>query len=381
MKVRTYKFRLLDSELVKHRSLKLNLPVVVLEKKLPFFDRRNNTSSASISIQHMMHSLRRLAHLLFFLALISLFSCNTLEEDASPEAIDTDALAPNRYTNPGQPMIVDLRRHIHAEGGLNFRVERQADHGNLNFRDDAFLKYEPDEFFEGKDFFVIGIYSGDRLISADSTVVEVGEAIAPCFQETLHDYYEVPINGYVGFDRYPNSEHCMDSVRITGLSYRSGDENGTLRFGFMPLIFSEIVYLPNPGFTGVDLVQYEVELSDENGRSLKANAVIAFEVTGSEAFLSDVCAGTWPNLLQTLDHNESDQYVIQVEFPQSGCDLNDYTVEIEYVSSGRATYQDGFITYNQEHPFDRFDLIQYIVKFPSGDVLRRRLNLRIEGGG
>jgi len=321
--------------------------------------------------------MRQLRKLLFFLTIIVIGnSCNLFDEGISPVDSNFSTLSPNRYEVPNQPFIIDLRNYLHAKGGLNFRIERQASHGNLDFLEEAFLKYEPHEGFEGRDFFIVGIYAGNSLQDVDSTVEEIGEGKSQGFRYTYHDYYEVPMNGSVIVDSYPNSRQCLDSISSFGWRY-NGRGNGSFLSYATNAYSLDYIYQPAPGFAGMDWIEQEISLMDRQGNTYEAQLLTAIEVTGSEAFLSEDCAEVWPNQFEVLEQEASDLYVVQVKYPKDNCALDHETLSVEFISSGEVVYEEGKIRYFNKDDQDYFPVIQYMITFSSGDVLRRRLQLQI----
>ena len=325
--------------------------------------------------QHLMHS--PFAGL-FLLLTVSLIGCDVFQDDTTPKGDELLLIEPSRVTPPGTPLILDLKNAIQAEGNLDFIIETQPLRGTLDFLEFGILKYSPNaDFTAGTDLFAVAVYQGSELLDVDTTVVEVSEnmAMTPCIAPTMYGFFEVPLNGIFQFSPWLNESVCADSATLGGIS-GAGPANGTISFANRENGI-DYVYIPNPGFTGLDSYTYYMTLTDLAGNIVETTVLVEFAVEGSEDFLPVACEDVWPNQLLVFDTRPDSTYEVQVEFPSDACSLPEYTVEIVSATNGTAEFADGKITFRAQFS-GGFNVIEYIINFANGDALRRQLQLAID---
>ena len=198
------------------------------------------------------------------ITVISIFvfqGCDDLDDDQLPATEITD-FDSESFVSAGSMAIIDVSSGIESNQPVNLNIVSSPNFGRLESLEGALLKYLPNHSFtEGKDFFNVEIKSDKNELLAVKTVritVDPDSANLPCSLIAFGDFASTNIGDTVLIDVLQNDWDC-DEVPIDSTSVAVTLQPGN---GEAAVVGSDIQYVPNPSFSGLDEFAYSVSSID-----------------------------------------------------------------------------------------------------------------------
>lgn len=151
------------------------------------------------------------------LIFISLFGCDTFEEDSIIEAqqidgkIDVVALSNNAT-------IIDLKSYMTINGTVTIRITDEPKLGVIDYLAIDLLKYTPTKGIgEGKDKVAFSVSGGNQnLLFYDTLNIQILSGVADsCFFYAVQDQYSVPTDSIVFLNVMENDFICDSTATLT----------------------------------------------------------------------------------------------------------------------------------------------------------------------
>lgn len=207
--------------------------------------------------------------LLFLLALVGVYSCDTLESDVNPQAPEIEITGKEIHMIQNGTGVIDLYSMIKSSGTIRFDITGQPRKGNLNELSKGLLQYSPNTSFKkGRDSFEFAIYSeNNSLLKRDSVViiVETDSTHLPCgFYPQNDSVYNV--TGLISIDVLNNDIICGDSTHVGVEIYRP-DNSFPPSFGTATVQNNRILYTPGSSFAGNDKIFYRIFSTQDTTKS------------------------------------------------------------------------------------------------------------------
>jgi hypothetical protein len=226
--------------------------------------------------------------LLFVVTCLIFVSCDSLENDVSPEVPDVNIGNNEIRILPNGTAYIDLYSMVRAAGNVRLDISSQPTRGELSEISKGFLQYSPySSFKSGKDSFRFSIYSmQNTLLTTDSItiILETDTTNLPCGYYAVNDFvYDIgDVDGPVSVDVTHNDFLCGDSTKVRVEIYRP-DNTFPPYHGSATIQGNDITYFAGAGFQGFDKVFYKVYHEDDT--SVYSFAVVYFEKTPPCEFL------------------------------------------------------------------------------------------------
>ncbi|HEY9045775.1 MAG TPA: hypothetical protein VIN08_07750 [Ohtaekwangia sp.] len=202
--------------------------------------------------------------LLLATVIIALYSCDVLENDASPNENPVEISDQKVYVLPNGSAYIDLYSKVKTLGTVKLNVSGQPRHGNLTELSNGFLQYSPDHTFrKGTDAIAFSIYSeSNQFIRLDSIViiVENDTTQLPCGYYPRNDS-TFNVTGTVSIPVLQNDILCGDSSDVILEIYRPATSFPPY-YGTATVVGTHIQYTPNSAFTS-DKIIYKVYSSTD----------------------------------------------------------------------------------------------------------------------
>jgi hypothetical protein len=207
--------------------------------------------------------------MLFLLALVGVYSCDTLAPDVDPQSPEIEITGKEIHMVRNGSGVIDLYSMVRSSGEIRLDITGQPRKGNLSELSKGLLQYSPNTSFKkGRDFFEFAIYSqNNTLLKLDSVVIiiETDSTHLPCgFYPQSDSVYNV--TGPVSIDVLNNDIICGDSTRVGVEIYRP-DNSFPPSFGTATVQNNRIVYAPGSSFAGNDKIFYRIFSTQDTTKS------------------------------------------------------------------------------------------------------------------
>lgn len=158
-----------------------------------------------------------------------------------------------------EPVAIDLVEQSGLSTAGSFKIERQPIYGDLVFLQKGIILYIPDPTAVAlEDQFVYSVVptSNVALSSLKDTVliaIHPNASRLPCNAGAMHDEAKTTQNSSVSIPVLTNDRFCNVTLDSASLRVEIAPKNGTTN-----VANNKIVYTPNSGFKGSDILTYKV---------------------------------------------------------------------------------------------------------------------------
>jgi len=191
---------------------------------------------------------------------VGMYGCDVLEPDVAPTTPNVEITGKEIYMASNGTGIIDLNSMIKASGAARLNISRQPQNGKLSKLGNGILQYLPKtDFNKGHDSFEFSIFSKDSsLIGKDSVtiIIEPDSTNLPCGIYPQWDHVN-GITGPVYINVLSNDILCGDSSNYAVSIYHP-DSSFPPFMGTASVQGRGILYIPGPGFNGLDSIIYKV---------------------------------------------------------------------------------------------------------------------------
>lgn len=273
--------------------------------------------------------------ILLFVLLASIFSCDEILEDVTPQGDEILTFESEKYLLPQTPLYLNLEWTFEYDGVVSYDISTYPSLGDINYIDGRQLQYIPNsEFKQGTDFFAI------RLLSEDSTVLDIDtlsihvvenvEEI-PCNNGALSDFYIMEPGMVTQLDILENDGICEDQIS----SYKIDVEEP--KIGTVELIDDSLIYrAPENPAKPADYFFYSLTVTNNEGEETRSLAKVHIELNVKQGV--EECDSLFVSKFYILESPFKEEYKFPVYFPKDDCFFTDWGGEITEVYGGEADF-------------------------------------------
>jgi len=272
--------------------------------------------------------MKRVATLYLVLLLFTLNACDFEQQDYAPEpVIDLDPGVKTVTTRPQSILLINILQDINFNQPVKLSFTQMPSRGQAQFIDLGLIQYQTDDtFISGQDQFSYQIASAsNQILMQDTVLINMAGESDTLSCGAYYDYQKTETDKEVVIDVLANDVLCSETMDSVVLKISKSPTNGSA-----VIKNNQVVYLPSPGFIGLDPLIYEICPGDLEGDCYYATVDLEVISSGCEIDLVPDSIHYYYNFSDTIKYNLLANDLI--------CDSINVTLELENVPAGNMAY-------------------------------------------